>query len=83
MDLGGVRRALGGGTPPPSGPAYDPNSATTTAALNLRADASLSAKVLTVMPSGSRVKVLDGYANGFRKVSYNGVTGWAHTSYLN
>jgi uncharacterized protein YraI len=39
--------------------------------------------VLTVMPSGTRVKVLDGYANGFRKVSYNGVTGWAHTSYLN
>ena len=62
---------------------YDPNSATTTSALNLRAEPSLSAKILTVMPSGARVKLLDGYSNGFRKVSYNGLTGWASTAYLN
>ena len=75
---GGLRPAGPSGEPP-----YDPNYATTTAALNLRADASLSARVLTVMPSGARVKMLDGYANGFRKVSYNGITGWAYTAYLN
>ncbi len=62
---------------------YDPNYATTTSALNLRAEPSLSAKILTVMPSGARVTLLDGYANGFRKVSYNGLTGWASTAYLN
>jgi D-alanyl-D-alanine carboxypeptidase len=64
-------------------PLYDPNYATTTAALNLRAEASTSAKVLLVMPSGAKVRLLDGYANGFRKVSYNGTTGWAYTAYLN
>ncbi len=62
---------------------YDPNYATTTAALNLRAEPSTSARILTVMPSGARVKLLDGYSNGFRKVSYNGLTGWAYTAYLN
>lgn len=62
---------------------YDPAYATTTAALNLRAEASTSAKVLLVMPSGARVRLLDGYANGFRKVSYAGTTGWAFTAYLN
>jgi uncharacterized protein YraI len=62
---------------------YDPNYATTTAALNLRAEPSTSARVLLVMPSGSRVKVLEGYSNGFRKVSYNGTVGWAYTAYLN
>ena len=63
--------------------AYDPAYATTTALLNLRAEASASAKVLLVMPSGARVRMLDGYANGYRKVSYNGTTGWAFTAYLN
>ncbi|MDP9358248.1 MAG: SH3 domain-containing protein [Chloroflexota bacterium] len=62
---------------------YDPNYATTTSALNLRAEPSTSAKILTVMPSGARVKVLDSYANGFRKVSYNGLIGWAATAFLN
>jgi len=62
---------------------YDPNYATTTSALNLRAEPSTSAKILTVMPSGARIKLLDGYSNGFRKVSYNGLIGWAATAYLN
>ncbi len=62
---------------------YDPNAATTTATLNLRAEPSTSAKILTVIPSGARVTLLDGYANGFRKISYNGLIGWAATAYLN
>ena len=62
---------------------YDPNAATTTAALNLRAEPSLSARVLLVMPAGSRVGLGSGWANGFRQVTYNGTTGWAHTDYLN
>lgn len=68
---------------PPGDGAYDPNAATTTAALNLRADASTSAKVLLVMPAGARVQLLDGYANGFRRVAYYGTTGWAYAAYLN
>ncbi len=51
--------------------------------MNLRAEPSTSARILTVMPSGARVMLLDGYSNGFRKVSYNGLTGWAYTAYLN
>ena len=62
---------------------YDPNYATTTAALNLRAEPSLSARILTVMPSGTRVRILGDHANGFSKVSYNGLIGWAYTAYLN
>lgn len=56
---------------------------TTTAALNLRAEPSTSAKVLLVMPSGARVTALAGTAPGWRQVSYNGTTGWASTDYLN
>lgn len=62
---------------------YDPSYATTTAPLNLRAEASASAKILLVIPSGAKVRLLDGYANGYRKVSYAGTTGWAFTAYLN
>jgi len=71
------------GTPPPSGPVYDLNSATTTAALNLRAEPSTSAKVLLVMPSGAKVSLKSGTANGWRQVSYNGTSGWGSTAYLN
>jgi mannosyl-glycoprotein endo-beta-N-acetylglucosaminidase len=56
---------------------------TTTANLNLRAEPSTSAKVLLVMPSGAKVTALAGTASGWRQVSYNGVTGWASTAYLN
>jgi len=62
---------------------YDPNFATTTANLNLRAEPSTSAKVLLVIPSGARVRLLEGGSGQFRKVSYNGTTGWAAYAYLN
>ena len=67
---------------PGDGP-YDPNYATTTTALRLRAEPSFSAKVLLVMPSGARVRLLDGASGQFRKVSYNGTVGWAAYAYLN
>jgi uncharacterized protein YraI len=54
----------------------------TTTALNLRAEASLSAKVLRVMPAGATVFAYDVIASGFRQVSYNGVAGWAWNEYL-
>ena len=62
---------------------YDPNAATTTAALNLRAEPHLGARVLLVMPAGSRVSLGSGWANGFRQVTFNGTTGWAYTDFLN
>ncbi len=58
------------------------NYATTTAALNLRAEPSTSAAVLTVMPRGSRVQVLHTQAGDFINVNYNGMQGWAHKDYL-
>jgi uncharacterized protein YraI len=54
----------------------------TTTALNLRAEPSLSAKVLKVMPTGVTVFAYDVIASGFRQVSYNGVGGWAWNDYL-
>jgi uncharacterized protein YgiM (DUF1202 family) len=51
-------------------------------ALNLRASASTSAAVVTVMPDGAVVTLLGQSSNGFSKVSYNGSTGWAYSIYL-
>ncbi|MDQ2682492.1 MAG: SH3 domain-containing protein [Chloroflexota bacterium] len=55
----------------------------TTAALNLRAEPSLSAKVLTVMPSGARVTPTGQGSGQFAQVVYGNLTGWAATAYLN
>lgn len=56
---------------------------TTTARLNLRAEPNTGARVKLVIPAGANVKALTGVANGWREVSYQGITGWAATSYLN
>ena len=58
------------------------NYATTTAALNLRAEPSTSARVLTVMPEGSRVQLLHTAVGRYANVNYNGMQGWAHLDYL-
>ena len=73
---GGLRPA--GQPGQPSGETF-----TTTAALNLRAEPSTSSNVLLVMPSGAKVRATSKGSGSFRQVVYNGVTGWAHTSYLN
>jgi N-acetylmuramoyl-L-alanine amidase len=51
-------------------------------ALNLRASASTSAAVVTVMPDGAVVSLLGQSSNGFSNVSYNGSSGWAYSIYL-
>jgi uncharacterized protein YgiM (DUF1202 family) len=56
---------------------------TVTTALNLRAEPSTSAKVLAVMPEGSHVQPTGEGSNGFAKVVYGTLTGWAYTAYLN
>jgi len=57
-------------------------SAITTDHLNLRAGASLAQTILTVMPPGATVTLTGQASNGFRSISYNGWTGWAHGDYL-
>jgi uncharacterized protein YraI len=60
-----------------------PAFATTTAPLNLRADPSLNAEILLVMPEGATAMVLWGPQNGYFSVRYDDrVTGWAHGDYL-
>jgi uncharacterized protein YraI len=58
------------------------NYRTTTTALNLRAEPSTSARILTVMPAGARVQLLHTGVGSFGNVNYNGLQGWAHLDYL-
>lgn len=54
----------------------------TTARLNLRAQPNTSAKILLVLPENALVQQVAPIQNGFRKVAYQGTTGWAHSDYL-
>lgn len=54
----------------------------TTTALNLRAEANTTSKVLVVMPKGAKAFRGDVIANGFLGVTYNGKSGWAHMDFL-
>ncbi len=57
-------------------------SASTTTDLNLRAGPSTGDGVLAVMPPGAPVSLTGEAANGFARVSYNGLLGWAFADYL-
>jgi uncharacterized protein YgiM (DUF1202 family) len=55
--------------------------------LNLRAEATYGASVLTVMPEGGVANILDGpywdgEGNGWYQVDYSSIVGWAHGGYL-
>jgi uncharacterized protein YraI len=63
-------------------PAAAQTTATATDDLNLRSGPTLSGTVLTVIPKGGTVTLTGGESNGFSPVSYNGVSGWAFTTYL-
>lgn len=52
-----------------------------TANLNMRTGAGTSYGVITVIPNGSKVEVLES-SNGWDKVVYNGNTGYASSTYL-
>jgi uncharacterized protein YraI len=54
----------------------------TTARLNLRAQPNTSAKILLVLPEDALVQQVAPIQNGFRKVAYQGTSGWAHSDYL-
>ena len=55
---------------------------TTTSALNHRARASITAKVLSVIPAGAVVTNNHESANGYRLVTFKGVQGWCAADYL-
>ena len=54
----------------------------TTAYVNMREDASLTAAVVTKVPSGSRVKLIKLENDEWFKVEYDGVTGYINAMYL-
>lgn len=66
-------------TPPPASPA---GTAVTTDALNLRAGAGTSHRVVAVMPARAKVSLTGRSQNNFLELSYNGTKGWAHKDYL-
>lgn len=57
--------------------------ARTSANVNLRKSATTSSAILAVIPSGTTVSLVSGtLTNSFYNVSYNGITGYAHSNYL-
>ena len=50
--------------------------------LNLRAGPGFDYDVLTVMPAGAVVTVHDMAGDGFVRVTYEGIAGWAYAAYL-
>ena len=64
-------------------PAADANTATTTAALNLRAAPSTTAKVILVIPAGSKVTLTGQGSGSYAYVIYQGTSGYAASAYLN
>lgn len=54
---------------------------TAKAGLNLRTNSSTTARVMSVIPNGSKVKVLD-YENGWYRVDYKGDAGCVSAEYL-
>lgn len=65
----------------PVSTATKPTTKTTTAGLNLRASASTSARVLTVLGKGTKVTVTS-VKSGWSQVKIGSRTGWVSTSFL-
>ena len=56
--------------------------ATVSSALNLRTEPDLDSRVLRVVPSGVRVRLLGAVENGYIRVQYNGRTGYVYAAFL-
>ena len=64
-------------------PAPTTTTATVNAtSLNLRSGPSTSYGILTTMPPGATVTIVQGPSNGWYRVTYQGTTGWASGAYL-
>ncbi len=77
---------LGSGSaaaPPPASSASATGPATViNGALNLRSGPGTNNSVLLVMPGGASVTLLGESSNGFVKLTYQGTTGWASSTYI-
>jgi SH3-like domain-containing protein len=78
----GAAAVLGGKLAGSAGATSGSTHFRTTSALNLRAKPSISAKILAVIPNKTIVESLFQSSNGFNKVKYNGIVGWAYGQYL-
>ena len=67
---------------PVAPPATSAEKGVTTANLNLRAEASTTSSVITTIPKGTSVEIVDKSNNDWYKVSYNGQTGYASSKYI-
>ena len=54
----------------------------TTANLNLRVEASTSSKIITTIPKGQTIEIVEKLNSGWYKVNYNGKTGYVSSSYV-
>ncbi|HEV2529811.1 MAG TPA: SH3 domain-containing protein [Thermomicrobiales bacterium] len=86
-DIGWVYAAfVSAGAPPTGNPTNPPTTgskATTTAGVNFRADAALSARVISVIPAGASILIIGSARNGFTPVYWNGTNGWVSSDYIN
>lgn len=76
LTANGVGNAPSGTVPEQRGSAY------TTAPLNVRTGASLSFRVITVLPKGTRVETTGVTANGYAQIVHDGQLRWVATQYL-
>ena len=54
----------------------------TTANLNLRVEASTSSKIITTIPKGQTIEIVEKLNSGWYKVNYNGKTGYVSSKYV-
>ena len=54
----------------------------TTANLNLRVKASTSSKIITTIPKGQTIEIIEKLNSGWYKVNYNGKTGYVSSNYV-
>ncbi|MEG0050857.1 MAG: SH3 domain-containing protein [Terrisporobacter sp.] len=63
-------------------PSTSSKSGTTTASLNMRKSASSSASIITTIPKGSKVEILEKTSSTWYKVKYSGKTGYSASQYI-
>ena len=72
----------GSGSPAPSTPSGTGTGTVINGTLNLRSGPGTGYAVLLVMPNNASVTLLGETSSGFVKVTYQGTTGWASSTYI-
>ena len=63
-------------------PSVPTEKGVTTANLNLRMEASTSSKIITTIPKGKTIEIVDKSKTGWYKVNYSGKTGYVSSKYV-